>query len=161
MAPPNPERQIHRARGDVRVALLGALELLSGTTVRRAGHDDVFRAFSDLGDVQHHVATALHATNLLDQMVGTPVEQRRPWSYYRGRIGKKLHLGQRAPADDCHAPCFDSLCAEESACRSTRRWSDTVAQQHNSTPRERAKPFVSRVPPAVTIASQRRASSPY
>jgi hypothetical protein len=35
------------------------------------------------------VAAALHATNLLDQMVGVPVEQRPPWSYYRSRIGKK------------------------------------------------------------------------
>jgi hypothetical protein len=161
MAPPNPERQIHRACGDVRVALLGALELLSGTTVPRAGHDDVFRAFSDLGRVELQVALALHATNLLDQMVGTPAEQRRPWSYYRGRIGKKLHLGQRAPAEDCHAPCFDGLCADGSACGSTCCGSDTAAQQRDSTPRERANPHVSRVLPAVTIASQRRASSPH
>ena len=90
VAPPNPERQIHRACGDIRAALLGTLELLSRTTVPCAGRDDVFRAFSDLGDVQHHVATALHATNLLDQMVGTPAEHRMPWSYYRTRIGKKL-----------------------------------------------------------------------
>jgi len=89
-APPNPERQIHRACGDVRAALLGALELLSGTTVPRAGRDDVFRAFSNLGRVQHYVALALHATYLLDQMVGIPAEHRHPWSYYRGRIGKKL-----------------------------------------------------------------------
>ena len=161
MAPPNPERQIHRACGDVRVALLGALELLSETRVPHAGHDDVFRAFSDLGRVELQVALALHATNLLDQMVGTPVEQRRPWSYYRGRIGKKLHLGQRAPADDCHAPCFDSLCSDESACGSTHRGSDIAALQRISTPRERASPYVSRIPPAVTIASQRRASSPH
>ncbi|HYB35172.1 MAG TPA: hypothetical protein VEF72_04855 [Mycobacterium sp.] len=103
MAPPNPERQIHRACGDVRAALLGALELLSGTTAPRAGCDDVFRAFSDLGRVQHHVALALHATNLLDQMVGTPAEDRLPWSYYRGRIGKKLPPDPRAPADDSDA----------------------------------------------------------
>ena len=89
-ASPNPERQIHRACGDIRAALLGALELLSGTTVPRAGRDDVLPAFSDLGRVQHHVALALHATHLLDQMVGTPAEHRQPWSYYRGRIGKKL-----------------------------------------------------------------------
>ncbi len=89
MARPNPERQIHRACGDVRAALLGALELLSETTASGAGCEDMFRAFSDLGRVQRHVAVALHATNLLDQMVGTPVEHRPPWSYYRSRIGKK------------------------------------------------------------------------
>jgi hypothetical protein len=89
MARPNPERQIHRACGDVRAALLEALELLSDSTVPDAGCDDMFRAFSDLGSVQRHVAVALHATNLLDQMVGTPEERRPPWSYYRSRIGKK------------------------------------------------------------------------
>jgi hypothetical protein len=89
MAPPNPERQIHRACGDVRAALVGALELLSESTVPGAGCDDMFRAFSDLGHIQRQVAVALHAANLLDQMVGTPPEQRPPWSYYRSRIGKK------------------------------------------------------------------------
>jgi hypothetical protein len=92
MARPNPERQIHRACGDVRGALIEALELLSGSTVSGAGCDDMFRAFSDLGSIQRHVAVALHATNLLDQMVGTPEEQRPPWSYYRSRIGKKAVL---------------------------------------------------------------------
>ena len=89
MARPNPERQVHRACGDVRAALLDALELLSETTVPRAGCDDMFKAFSDLGRVQRQVAAALHATNLLDQMVGVPVEQRPPWSYYRSGMGKK------------------------------------------------------------------------
>ncbi len=89
MARPNPERQIHRACGDVRAALVDALELLSESTVSDAGCDDMFRAFSDLGSIQRQVAVALHATNLLDQMVGTPEEQRPPWSYYRSRIGKK------------------------------------------------------------------------
>jgi hypothetical protein len=89
MARPNPERQIHRACGDVRAALVDALELLSGSTVPRAGCDDMFRAFSDLGHIQRQVAVALHAANLLDQMVGLPAEQRPPWSYYRSRIGKK------------------------------------------------------------------------
>jgi hypothetical protein len=89
MARPNPERQIHRACGDVRAALVEALELLSESTVSGAGCDDMFRAFSDLGRVQRHVAAALHATNLLDQMVGIPEEQRPPWSYYRSRIRKK------------------------------------------------------------------------
>jgi hypothetical protein len=89
MARPNPERQIHRACGDVRAALLDALEMLSDSTVPRAGCDDMFRAFSDLGRIQCQVAVALHATNLLDQMVGIPAEQRPPWSYYRSRIGKK------------------------------------------------------------------------
>jgi hypothetical protein len=92
MARPNPERQIHRACGDVRAALIGALELLTvspASTVPGAGCDDMFRAFSDLGRVERHVAIALHATNLLDQMVGTPEEQRPPWSYYRSRIFKK------------------------------------------------------------------------
>jgi hypothetical protein len=89
MARPNPERQIHRACGDVRAALISALELLSESTVPDAGCDDMFRAFSDLGRVQRHVAAALHAANLLDQMVGLPAEQRPPWSYYRSRIGKK------------------------------------------------------------------------
>jgi hypothetical protein len=98
MATPNPERQIHRACGDVRMALMGALELLTESTVPRAGCDDMFRAFSDLGRVQRQVAVALHATNLLDQMVGTPADNRQPWSYYRGRIGKKL---AKPPANAC------------------------------------------------------------
>jgi hypothetical protein len=92
MARPNPERQVHRACGDVRAALLDALELLtvsSASSVPQAGCDDMFRAFSDLGRIQRQVAVALHATNLLDQMVGVPAEQRPPWSYYRSRIGKK------------------------------------------------------------------------
>lgn len=89
MARPNPERQIHRACGDVRAALLEALELLSDSSAPDTGCDDMFRAFSDLGRVQRHVAAALHATNLLDQMVGLPEEQRPPWSYYRSRITKK------------------------------------------------------------------------
>ena len=90
MARPNPERQIHRACGDVRAALVSALELLSESSSSHApASDDMFKAFSDLGRVQRHVAAALHATNLLDQMVGVPVEQRPPWSYYRSRIGKK------------------------------------------------------------------------
>jgi hypothetical protein len=89
MARPNPERQIHRACGDVRAALVEALELLTESTVPGAGCDDMFKAFSDLGRIQRHVAAALHATNLLDQMVGTPAEERPPWSYYRSRIGKK------------------------------------------------------------------------
>jgi hypothetical protein len=108
MAPPNPERQIHRACGDVRVALLGALEVLSGSTVPGAGCNDMFRAFSDLGRVERQVAVALHATNLLDQMVGTPVEQRQPWSYYRSRIGKKLAGDAPASVDDCCTLRFDS-----------------------------------------------------
>src|SRR5579875_3550317 len=90
MSPPNPERQVHRACGDVRAALVNALELLSGIADPSASCGDVFRAFSDLGHVQRHVALALHATNLLDQMVGTPAEDRLPWSHYRSRIGKKL-----------------------------------------------------------------------
>jgi hypothetical protein len=108
MAPPNPERQIHRACGDVRVALFEALELLSGTTVPRAGSDDMFRAFSDLGRIQRHVAAALHATNLLDQMVGIPTEHRPPWSYYRSRIGKDLGLGAPAHQDGCRASRFEA-----------------------------------------------------
>ncbi|KZS61669.1 hypothetical protein A4G27_15380 [Mycobacterium kansasii] len=87
---PNPERQIHRACGDVRAALHQALELLSVATAPRSRHDDVFRVYSDLGYVQHHVALALEATDLLDQMVGTQPEHRQPWSYYRSRIGMKL-----------------------------------------------------------------------
>lgn len=104
MARPNPERQIHRACGDVRAALLEALQLLSESANPGAGCDDMFRAFSDLGHVQQHVAIALHATNLLDQMVGIPEEQRPPWSYYRSRIGKKplfvlnSVLGEPGPA---------------------------------------------------------------
>ncbi len=72
--------------------LLDALELLTvspASSVPGAGCDDMFRAFSDLGRVQRHVAVALQATNSLDQMVGLPEEQRPPWSYYRSRIGKK------------------------------------------------------------------------
>ena len=89
MTRPNPERQIHRACGDVRAALIEALELLSKGAVPGAGCDDMFRAFSDIGRVERHVAAALQATNLLDQMVGLPEEQRPPWSYYRSRIRKK------------------------------------------------------------------------
>lgn len=95
MPAPNPERQIHRACGDVRAALCDALEVLSGITDPNVSCADMFRAFSDLGHVQHHVALALHATNLLDQMVGTPAEHRLPWSHYRGRIGKKLPEGRQ------------------------------------------------------------------
>jgi len=98
MARPNPERQIHRACGDIRAALVSALELLSESTVPGEGCDDMFKAFSDLGRVQRHVAAALHATNLLDQMVGLPAEQRPPWSHYRSRIGKKP-LSAVSPAD--------------------------------------------------------------
>ena len=112
MAPPNPDRQIHRACGDIRVALSNALELLSETTVPSAGNHDVFRAFSDLGQLQHHVAMALHATNLLDQMVGTPAEHRRPWAYYRARIGKKLSFGVGAPLKDCRTTWFDAPCVD-------------------------------------------------
>jgi hypothetical protein len=108
MAPPNPERQIHRACGDVRVALLDALELLSGSAVSGAGCDDMFRAFSDLGRVQRHVAAALHATNLLDQMVGTPVDRRQPWSYYRSRIGKDLTSGPQEPVAGCYTTRFEA-----------------------------------------------------
>jgi hypothetical protein len=89
MVPPNPERQIHRACGDVRAALVGALELLAESADPGARCDDMFKAFSDLAQVQRHIADALHAANLLDQMVGVPAEQRPPWSYYRSRIGKK------------------------------------------------------------------------
>jgi hypothetical protein len=103
MARPNPERQIHRACGDVRAALLDALELLSDSTAPRADSDDMFRAFSDLGRIQRQVAVALHATNLLDQMVGLPAEQRPPWSYYRSRIGKKP-LFVVDSADDDNGP---------------------------------------------------------
>lgn len=117
MAPPNPERQIHRACGDVRAALLSALELISGTTVPRPGHDDVFRAFSDLGLAQHHVTLALHATDLLDQMVGTPAERRLPWSYYRDRIRKKLRPGQRELVDDCYTTRFDDSRVDKSCMR--------------------------------------------
>lgn len=93
---PNAERQIHRACGDVRAALLQALDLLSVATAPRPGRDDVFRAYSDLGRVERHVLLALHATDLLDQMVGTQPEHRQPWSYYRGRIGMKLQsVGRR------------------------------------------------------------------
>jgi hypothetical protein len=104
MTRPNPERQIHRACGDVRAALVEALELLTAspaTSVAETGCDDMFRAFSDLGRVQRHVAVALHATNLLDQMVGLPEEQRPPWSYYRSRVGKKpLFVVNSAEGDD-------------------------------------------------------------
>ncbi len=89
MARPNPERQIHRACGDIRAALVEALALLSETTVPDAGCDDMFKAFSGLGRVQRHVAAALQATNLLDQMVGIAEEQRPPWSHYRARMDKK------------------------------------------------------------------------
>jgi hypothetical protein len=100
MSRPNPERQIHRACGDVRGALIEALELLSQSVVPGAGCDDMFRALSDLGRVQRQIASALHATNLLDQMVGLPEEQRPPWSYYRSRIRKEpLYVLNSATGD--------------------------------------------------------------
>ena len=89
---PNPERQIHRACGDVRAALFSALELLADGSIPYAGSDDTFKVLSDLGRLQRHLADALQATNLLDQMVGVPVEERPPWSYYRGRIAQKARL---------------------------------------------------------------------
>lgn len=86
---PNPERQIHRACGDVRAALFRALELLAEGGIPAAASDDTFKALSDLGRLQRYLADALQATNLLDQMVGVPVEERPPWSYYRSRIAQK------------------------------------------------------------------------
>lgn len=161
MTPPNPERQIHRACGDVRGALLDALELLSGTTVPQVGCDDVFRAFSDLGHVQHRVALALHATNLLDQMVGTPAEQRRPWSYYRDRIGKKLTPGPTAALDRYDAVQFDGSQVDEAVCSSTYHGQDRRAPQAVSAPQGRANVYVSRTPPTVSTASAKRSSGPH
>jgi hypothetical protein len=89
---PNPERQIHRACGDVRAALFSALELLADGSIPTTASDDTFKALSDLGRLQRHLADALQATNLLDQMVGVPVEERQPWSYYRSRIAQKARL---------------------------------------------------------------------
>jgi hypothetical protein len=100
MARPNPERQIHRACGDVRAALISALEVLAEGAAPSAASDDPFKVFSDLGRVQRHLAAALHATNLLDQMVGVPAEERPPWSYYRSRIGKKPSYGFSAVEGD-------------------------------------------------------------
>jgi hypothetical protein len=89
---PNPERQIHRACGDVRAALFSALELLADRSIPAAASDDTFKVLSDLGRLQRHLADALQATNLLDQMVGVPVDERPPWSYYRSRIAQKARL---------------------------------------------------------------------
>jgi len=89
---PNPERQIHRACGDVRAALFSALELLADGGIPTTASDDAFKVLSDLGPLQRHLADALQATNLLDQMVGVPVEERPPWSYYRSRIVQKARL---------------------------------------------------------------------
>ena len=89
---PNPERQIHRACGDVRAALFSALELLADGSFPATASDDTFKALSDLGRVQRHLADALQATNLLDQMVGVPGEERQPWSHYRSRIAQKARL---------------------------------------------------------------------
>jgi hypothetical protein len=100
MARPNPERQIHRACGDVRAALISALELLAEGAVPGAGCDDIFKALSDLEQVQCHVTAALHATNLLDQMVGLPAERRPPWSHYRSGLGKKPPVVFRAVDGD-------------------------------------------------------------
>ena len=82
------------------MALIGALEVLAEGAAPSAAGDDLFKVFSDLGRVQRHVAAALHATNLLDQMVGVPAEQRPPWSYYRSRIGKKPSCGFSAVDGD-------------------------------------------------------------
>ena len=118
----------------------------------------MFRAFSDLGHVQLQVAMALHATNLLDQMVGTPAEQRRPWSYYRGRIGKKLPAGPQEPAADCDALRFDRLWVGEAACGSTSAGPETRAPQPLSTPQKRANLYPLRTPPGATTAAAKRAS---
>jgi hypothetical protein len=93
---PNPERQIHRACGDVRAALFSALELLADGNIPTTAGDDTFKVLSDVGRLQRHLADALQATNLLDQMVGVPAEERPPWSYYRSRIGKKPPCGLSA-----------------------------------------------------------------
>jgi hypothetical protein len=100
MVPPNPERQIHRACGDVRAALVSALELLAEGADPGARGDDMFKAFSDSAQLQRHIADALLATNLLGQMVGVPAEQRPPWSYYRSRIIKKPPYVVSAVDDD-------------------------------------------------------------
>jgi hypothetical protein len=99
---PNPERQIHRACGDVRSALFSALELLADGSIPAAG-DDTFKVLSDVGRLQRHLADALQATNLLDQMVGVPAEERPPWSHYRSRIAQKARLVS-AVDDDCGLP---------------------------------------------------------
>jgi hypothetical protein len=95
---PNPERQIHRACGDVRAALFSALELLADGSMPTAASDDTFKVLSDLSRLQRHLGDALQATNLLDQMVGVPVEERLPWSHYRSRIAQKARL--LSAADD-------------------------------------------------------------
>ena len=46
---PNPERQIHRACGDVRAALFSALELLADGSIPTTASDDMFKVLSDLG----------------------------------------------------------------------------------------------------------------
>jgi hypothetical protein len=96
---PNPERQIHRACGDIRAALFGALELLADGSMPSAAGDDTFKVLSDLSRLQRHLADALQATNLLDQMVGVPVEERPPWSHYRSRIAQKARVLNAADVD--------------------------------------------------------------
>ena len=50
--------------------------------------------------MQRHLADALQATNLLDQMVGVPVEERPPWSYYRSRLAQKARPISAVDDDD-------------------------------------------------------------
>lgn len=151
MTPPNLERQIHRACGDVRVALSEALQLLTDAAAPSTG-DDVFRAFSDLGCAQHHVAVALHATNLLDQMVGTPAEQRRPWSYYRGRLGRKLPRNRQPSVDDCLPLRGDDVCLDHTGDP------DSTVMQRLSARQEPGQPARSMLARAVLTRSQRQAA---
>ncbi|WP_375488347.1 hypothetical protein [uncultured Mycobacterium sp.] len=89
--PPNIERQVHKACGDINAAVTEALETLAGLTLTQADAFGVAR-------VQTALYRARQANHLLGQMVGTPIERRQPWAHYRSRLGDKVlqHLSVRA-----------------------------------------------------------------
>ncbi|BCO35962.1 hypothetical protein BMW24_008435 [Mycobacterium heckeshornense] len=99
--PPNMERQVHKACGDINAALNEALEALG-----RLSHSPV-DAFG-VARVQTALYRAREANYLLGQMVGTPIERRLPWAYYRARLQDKalrhfsLHANSGRQATEGH-----------------------------------------------------------
>ncbi|EUA42658.1 hypothetical protein I553_6518 [Mycobacterium xenopi 4042] len=101
--PPNMERQVHKACGDINAALNEALEALARLSLNQADAFGVAR-------VQTALYRAREANHLLGQMVGTPIERRLPWAYYRARLEDKalrhlsLHAERGRPAPEGQRP---------------------------------------------------------
>jgi hypothetical protein len=74
----NHDRQVHKACADVIAICDETLTMLTGTPDRLA--------------VEHQVRKTRHATHLLSQMVGTPIERRQRWSWYRPQIDEEFGL---------------------------------------------------------------------